>query len=293
MNKNIETLKLQDLPSISQHMKYFDGELYFADNVESFPITAPVFRIDFLVLLFCLDGEMTLRVNEKSYTLHQHDALFVNSNSLVSIDEISNEFSCKLCALNSQMVFSLVNRGLVDAIIDLEENPVIPFTPQESELMVKYYELAIYKMTNEGFNCRESVLSILKALSIDILSFINRHNGNEDILRQADKLFRSFLFIITNKAEGHRSVKSYADELCVSPKYLTSVCRQHSGKSASEIITNSLVSRIKQMLLYSDLSVKEIANMLNFDNLSFFGKFVKKHLGHSPVNYRKINNYGN
>lgn len=293
MNKNIETLNLQDIPSISKQMKYFDGELYFADNVESFPITAPVFRVNFLVLLFCLDGEMTLRVNEKSHTLHQHDALFVNSSSLVSIDHVSDEFSCKLCAISSRMVFSLISKSLVDAIIDLEENHVIPFTPQESELMVKYYELAIFKINNECFASRESVLSIFKALSIDLLSFIKRHTGNDDILRQGDKLYRSFLYTVTNDADGHRSVKSYADELCVSPKYLTNVCHKHAGKSASEIITNSLVARIKQMLLYSDLTVKEIANTLNFDNLSFFGKFVKKHLGHSPVNYRKINNYGN
>jgi YesN/AraC family two-component response regulator len=90
----------------------------------------------------------------------------------------------------------------------------------------------------------------------------------------------------------NRSVKSYADELCVSPKYLTSVCRRHSDCTASELISTSIVSRIKQLLLYSDLSIKEVANEIGFDNLSFFGKYVRKHLGLSPNNYRKANNYG-
>jgi AraC-like DNA-binding protein len=89
-----------------------------------------------------------------------------------------------------------------------------------------------------------------------------------------------------------RSVKSYADELCVSPKYLTSVCQQQSNKTASQIISLAVTSRIKQLLLYSDLSIKEIAAELHFGNLSFFGKYVKKHLGQSPNNYRKANGYG-
>ena len=95
------------------------------------------------------------------------------------------------------------------------------------------------------------------------------------------------------KSNGtQRSVKDYADELYVSPKYLTSICRKHEGKTASDLITFNTVGHIKQMLLYSTLSIKEIALQLGFDNLSFFGKYVKKHLGHSPNNYRKINGYG-
>ena len=89
-----------------------------------------------------------------------------------------------------------------------------------------------------------------------------------------------------------RSVKEYADELCVSSKYLTSICRKHEGKTASELITLNTLGHIKQLLLYSTLSVKEIAMQLGFDNLSFFGKYVKKHLGQSPNNYRKHNGYG-
>ena len=86
--------------------------------------------------------------------------------------------------------------------------------------------------------------------------------------------------------------QAFADRLCVSPKYLTSVCNQRSNKSAGDLITMSFVNRIKQLLLYSDMTVKEIANSLNFENLSFFGKYVKKHLGASPNTFRKINGYG-
>lgn len=291
---DIATLNLQDIPSISKKMKYYDGEIFFGDNITSLPDIASVFRVNFIVILFCLQGEMRLHLDEREVNVKQHDAMFVYTNSLVKIDHVSDDVSCKLCAINSRMAFSLINKSLVDAVLQLQSNPIIPLTPDEITLLLRYYELADFKMTHQEFNSnRETILNILKALSIDLLSFIDRHSDSSStILRQGDKLYRKFLYLVTSNVDGHRSVKSYADELCVSPKYLTSVCRQHSGKSASEIITRSLISRIKQMLLYSELSVKEIASELNFDNLSFFGKFVKKHLGHSPVNYRKLHNYG-
>lgn len=293
-SRDIATLNLQDIPSISQKMKYYDDDLFFGDNITSLPHIASVFRVNFLVILFCLEGELRLTIDEREITVRKHDALFVNSNSLVEIGSVSPDVSCKLCAINSHLAFSLINKSLVNAILQLQSNPIIALTPDEITLLVKYYELADFKMTNPDFNgSREAIHNILKSFSIDLLSFINRHNNSaSNILRQGDKLYRKFLYLVTSNVDGHRSVKSYADELCVSPKYLTSVCRQHNGKTASDIITQSLVARIKQMLLYSSLSVKEIASELNFDNLSFFGKFVKKHLGHSPVNYRKINNYG-
>ncbi len=292
-NREIINLNLQDVPTVSKKMKYFDGELYFADNITSGPTFNCTFHVNFIALVFCLSGNIKVTVNKKPHVLSQHDALFVNTGSYVEIIETSEDMSCKLCAIKPEMSFSLINKGLVDAVVQLQETPIIKLEPEELELLLKYYELADFKMNHPQFASKETVASILKSFSIDLLSFIDRHTpDNQNILRQGDKLYRRFLFLVTSNVDGHRSVKSYADELCVSPKYLTSVCRQHGNMAASEIITNSLVARIKHMLLYSDMSVKEIATQLNFDNLSFFGKFVKKHLGQSPVNYRKSNNYG-
>ena len=162
--------------------------------------------------------------------------------------------------------------------------------------MLKYYELLAFKMDHPEMNFgRETVRDIIRCFAYDLLSNINKHmnqDGSEDMLRQGDRVFRKFMLLLAENSNMNRSVKSYADELCVSPKYLTSVCRKHSDYTASELIATSVISRIKQLLLYSDLSIKEVAAEMGFDNLSFFGKYVKKHLGLSPNNYRKQNGYG-
>lgn len=84
-----------------------------------------------------------------------------------------------------------------------------------------------------------------------------------------------------------RSVKFYADKLYVSPKYLSMITKKVSGRTAYEWITGQVVAEIDYQLRYSDLSIKEIANNMQFPNLSFFGRYVKEHLGASPTEYRK------
>ena len=84
----------------------------------------------------------------------------------------------------------------------------------------------------------------------------------------------------------HRDVGYYASRLCITPKYLSVVCRKMVGKPASDILNGMTVEYIKTQLRSTDKTVKEIAAEAGFDNLSFFGKYVRRELGMSPRDYR-------
>ena len=98
----------------------------------------------------------------------------------------------------------------------------------------------------------------------------------------AENIFKRFLQMANAESPRKREVGYYADRLCITPKYLSAICKKQSGKTAAEIITNMTVNYIRNMLESSDMTVKQIANATGFDNLSFFGKFVKRELGVSP-----------
>ena len=91
----------------------------------------------------------------------------------------------------------------------------------------------------------------------------------------------------------NRDVKFYADKLNISPKYLSNICKRVSGKSASIIINQYVIKSIKHSLIYTNKSIKEIALELNFENISFFGKYTKRVLGLSPKIYRLNNQIPN
>lgn len=79
----------------------------------------------------------------------------------------------------------------------------------------------------------------------------------------------------------------YADKLHVSPKYLSAVCKEVSGQTAFDLVNQYVLKNVKYMLQWSPKSIKEIAMELDFPNLSFFGKYVKRYLGVSPKQYRE------
>jgi AraC family transcriptional activator of pobA len=294
--ENIREYNLEDIPKVLSHVKYFDGDIYFADNITSIPDLRKAFKVNFISVAFCLEGTVEVQLDFNTYRLHQNDGLLVGSNSIVNILDYSNkDFKCIIFGVTANLGFNFINKSIFDALMEVHSHPLLKFTEEEITMMIKYYDLAMYKMDHPNLNYgRETMTGLFRLYAYDMLSSINGHIDTEDnrMLRQGDKLFRRFVMLLADNHENERRVKKFANQLCISPKYLTSVCTQQTGKSASELIATSITSRIRQMLLYSEKSIKEVAVDMNFDNLSFFGKYVKKHLGTSPNNFRKLNGYG-
>ena len=293
---NITELDLQDVPQVYRNLKYNDGEIYFADNITSIPGLMKQFKVNFIAYVMVTEGRLTVDMNNVTYHLEKNCSLFVDRKMVIENVKHTENFSCIICAMSTDMGFAFFNKSLLQSIMHIMANPVIKMEQTEVDLMMKYYDLLVFKMDHQEMSFgRETVRDIIRCFAYDLLSNINRHlnqDNDDDMLRQSDRIYRRVMFLLADNTNVNRSVKSYADELCVSPKYLTSVCRKHSDCTASELIATAVISRIKQLLLYSDLSIKEVASEMGFDNLSFFGKYVKKHLGLSPNHYRKANGYG-
>jgi AraC-like DNA-binding protein len=98
--------------------------------------------------------------------------------------------------------------------------------------------------------------------------------------------FQRFLDLLHANDVKRHTVEAYASELCISPKYLTAVCKKNSGKTANEWITEQVLEDIRYYLRQTDLSIKQICDKLAFPNPSFFGKYVKDHFGMTPLEFR-------
>jgi len=295
--EQIKQIDLSDVPQLNLRLRYYDGEMAFADDIRALAKFKETLKVNFVAMVFCLSGRLRVKINSVTHNVAAGDALFVDSNCVVSDIGGSLNAKCMAIGLSTNMGMTFLNKRVFNTFLAMREEPVIHFTDEELQLMWRYYELARFKMRhpNEEYN-RESMRAILSSYVLDLVVIVNkyRHSStdSESILRQGDRIYRRFMILLAGDNGIQRSVSAYAALLCVTPKYLTSICGKHSGKTAGELITASMVNRIKQMLLYSDSSVKEIAMQLGFDNLSFFGKYVKKHLGASPNHYRKLNHYG-
>ena len=135
------------------------------------------------------------------------------------------------------------------------------------------------------------MMSILHCVIFELLAITDRVEkielNEQDSMKQSNVLFKHFVEMLAENEGRVRSVAEYADMLYVTPKYLSSVVKQISGRTALDLIHETTTHAIVRQLKYTDKSIKEIATEMKFPSLSFFGKFVKSQLGVSPKRFRK------
>ena len=137
----------------------------------------------------------------------------------------------------------------------------------------------------------EFVLSFLRELLLIVceellrLQSVDESSGEQSTEREK-QLFNQFLGMLQHEQQKRQQVSYYAEHLSITPKYLSTLCRNVSGKSPMKWITDSVMEDCYQLLRDTDITVKEISNRLGFPNSSFFGQYFREQAGMTPIEYR-------
>lgn len=291
-NSKIENISLE---SIRQNITtvYSDSEIVIFDNLGKIPTDENAYLIDFTLILFCLQGKAQVSINGKQYTTNKDDMAIIMPNTLVEDAMISTDFQCSAIGLSyNELQHTLQTNNYTWNIRQFViQNPVIPITPAYSQLGELYSKIIAQKLQspNEMFHY-EIMHSLFECLFYELLSIVRplmEDKTYDTNVKQGDLLCKRFIDLITQAKGRERSVSHIANQLNVSPKYLSTTIKAVTNRTALQWIHEITIENIKQQLKYSDKSIKEIADDLNFPNLSFFGKFVKTHIGLSPTQFRK------
>ena len=295
-NKNEENevlnVGLDDIMRYKQ-IPYKSGDVVLLDeqDVMKHSFNPPV-QIDAAVLVLCTDGMMEIEVETNNYKLFRGDLLVCGPNRVMKPIKLLNNTAFKIIFLSHFIHRSGIGyqRSIWDKAFYLGTNPMIHLSDTQITQFEEYYRLLCEKLKNPSSSYHSEIMqSILQAMMYEILSYLDGVvvSENERFVRQGEILFRRFVGLLAESKVKSRFVYYYADKLNVSTKYLSAVCKQVSGKTAGDIIDEFVMKDIIRMLKYSDKSIKEIALELDFPNISFFGKYVKAHLGVSPKAYRR------
>lgn len=295
-NKNEENevlnVGLDDIMRYKQ-IPYKSGDVVLLDeqDVMKHSFNPPV-QIDAAVLVLCTDGMMEIEVETNNYKLFRGDLLVCGPNRVMKPIKLLNNTAFKIIFLSHFMHRSGIGyqRSIWDKAFYLGTNPMIHLSDTQITQFEEYYRLLCEKLKNPSSSYHSEIMqSILQAMMYEILSYLDGVvvSENDRFVRQGEILFRRFVDLLVESKVKSRFVYYYADKLNVSTKYLSAVCKQVSGKTAGDIIDEFVMKDIIRMLKYSDKSIKEIALELDFPNISFFGKYVKAHLGVSPKAYRR------
>jgi AraC-like DNA-binding protein len=183
------------------------------------------------------------------------------------------------------------NKSFQDSI-RLMQTPVITLNPHQRDIAEDYLNLALKIIKSPLHNRKDiigSLISSLTYMSTDVwqsnLSAVTP--ATNDRPDRLSILFDRFIALVGEYSSSQRGVGFYAEKLCLTPKYLSKLIKQVSGRSAPDWIDSFVILEAKNLLKYSDVTIKEIVYHLHFPNQSVFYKFFKTHTGMTPSEYRK------
>lgn len=301
MNANIEQLLNRvELSAEKSNVSpdYQDEDILFIESLERMPGVYES-KLFANILCFCNRGNLEVDINASRYSVHEGEVLVCPSGVVVNSIMVSPDIKFTILALTDRIMRELLSTNLDvwnRAVYVRKEHIFRKEASSEEELqrhqnMVNHF-LSLLRdlMSNRANPFRREMIHSL--LTVALLGFCVRLKESEqenegNTGTQAAILFNRFMELLRQEPMKHRPVYYYADRLFISPKHLTFICNSVSGKSAAHFIHAAVVEDLTRMLKDSQLSVKEIAQHMGFENISFFGKYVKSHLGVSPNEYRR------
>lgn len=260
---------------------------------ESVPFREPC-KINAFILVICSKGEGKLKINLSEFIVRP-GMLFINfPENIIQIEKMSTDLEAIAIIISESFMQEIQTdiRNMVSLYMKFRADPYLLLSEQEQSILQQYITLAreLSDSQVKKFQ-KESLFELSKSIAYRIAALIDEKMSSAFQVNAIPKsrkeiIFNQFMNLLTLYHKQERSVQFYASKLFINPKYLSTVIREYSGKTAAAWIDDFVILEAKALLKYSDKSIQEIAYLLNFPTQSFFGKYFKHHTGTSPGAYK-------
>lgn len=297
MDHSIFLLDISHLTEIDM-ATFIEGEIVLLDNIDStsagqakqpsrstFPVQSKM-----SMLLFCLEGEIEIRIALKEYVLHPNMFFIIIPGVIFEVLSISDDFRGFVIATrNNFMPVTEKTTQVMSFYKCLQDRYCFSFEEKDVPEFMKVYLDIKETLLEEDHPFRIPMLqSYVQIMYYRMAPVVIKEAEQQSKYPQTrqEEIFHRFIHEVETYYRKERSVKFYADLLCISPKYLSSVIYKVSQKLAGEWIDAYVILEAKTLLKSGKLTVQQISEQLNFPNQSFFGKFFKRCAGMSPKEYK-------
>lgn len=246
-------------------------------------------RRQFNLIYILLEGVHDVYLGADYRWLKPNDLVIVPENMVYAS---KNVHSCKGYCMHfkTEFIQPLLKNSLAEEFpyLDMEAEHIINVSNEESELIQQSFRDIIKEY--ERFSPEKDYLlrNFIHILLLRLREIYRPHAKkiNESATRSM-RIAGEFRRLVEKNFIAKREVNHYASLLHITPKHLSEVVKQHTGKSPRELINDMLLLEAKVLLGSTDLTITEIAHKLCFGDQSHFGHFIKQHTGCSPVELRK------
>lgn len=280
-------------PSIGLGDDFFIMDIHLGEPHQ--PLAHPC-RFDGYMLIYCISGHVRLNVNLNEYDLRENMVFFNLPGNLIRVNELvdtkQEDLHYVCLAMSKDFVGELkidMNKLFTEGM-SLLDNPGMEMTASEQDVATKYIELIGKVLSSDMTFKKESICTIMASVFYMLAGIWSRKQESQNVVPQTTSrsrmIFDQFIKLVSEYHTKYRNVGFYADKLCLTPKYLSKLIKDVSGRSAPDWIDSYVILEAKNLLKYSNVAIKEIVYTLNFPNQSVFYKFFKSRTGMTPSDYR-------
>lgn len=241
-------------------------------------------RIMKYVLVYCTSGILSMTIDEKKFNLAAGQVITITSGQIHSINKTSKakgfilEFTLDFFCKDDKDIELIFHNGL---FCHFAMNEVIAVNKAVMENQLNSINEELLKQPYQY------LISVHSRIEL-ILVTINRAKVKRgDEIWKPDALFLKFLEAVRSNFEHNYPLTQFANLLGTTEIKLNELAKHHAGKTAQNVIYGLVASEAKRLLTYGNLSVKEVAYQLGFNDPFYFSNFFKKQTKLSPKLYKE------
>lgn len=246
-------------------------------------------RVNGGAVFLCTAGRAIVSVNVEEHAIESGTEVLLLPDMVFMLVEASADFRVIFYASSIQVFDGAMQRLDTECFHYLEAHPAIRHRGATAcEARNLYAVVLAAGAETENIYRPQIMYLLMRHILLNICDKVRRNciRSQEEGAHRKRELYDRFVKLIAEHFVERRDVAFYAEKLCISMSYLASVTRTLTGETPKETIDKWIMHEIKLMLMFSDLSLQQIADRMHFPDQSYLGRFFKRHTGRSPMAFR-------
>ena len=284
LNKTTDLMKM-DFPQVDLPLEV----LAWTDVTEDIlNIYKQSCRLQACIVAICTEGYMKASINLLDYEIRPNDLITLLPGTIIQFKEKTEKVRLCFAGLSSTCAGRInLIKAIGDAYPKLLELPVVPLSEDISKYLKEYFALLSHVSCDDSFDMDPELSEIsLQAILTSVRLIYRRLIVKNDSSNRKKEICRELIQSITEHYKEERRAQFYADQLGISLQHLSTTVRQVTGKSVLDTIAYIIIMDAKAKLKGTSMTIQEIAYSLNFPSATFFGKYFKRYVGMTPVEFR-------
>ena len=245
-------------------------------------------RLKASIFCVCMEGDMKASINLIDYEIKQNDLVTLLPGTIIQFRERTEKVKLSFIGFSAECLerINLIKK-FSKSFAKVSEYPVVALMPEIASYFNDYFTLISRVTYNEDVKMSyESIEAVVHSTTVAVDAVYQTYSGIARPITRKEEICKELVQLVTQYYSTERKAQFYADKLGISLQHLSTTVKQVTDKNVLDIISYVVIMDAKAKLKSTTMTIQEIAYSLNFPNASFFGKYFKRYVDMTPLDFR-------